>query len=237
MTGGAAQFAVFLEEELIPYIESKYPADPSRRCFAGYSLGGLLGVHLLTANPQLFQNYLLGSPSLWYNHYYLGPELEKMPPDRLRAIKRVYLSVGEEESWEMLKGFDILRSALREKGFTDSRAKMEIIISRRAWFRMWNGVSVPWTIALSPTMRCNYKCAGCYSRGRREDQELAPDKIDRLFGEAQGMGVAAVVLTGGEPLLCEGILSIIVRYRRLLFFLITNGSLVTEILARQFRSD
>jgi MoaA/NifB/PqqE/SkfB family radical SAM enzyme len=110
---------------------------------------------------------------------------------------------------------------------------MLLSISRRTWFRMWKGVPVPWTIALSPTMRCNYKCGGCYSRGRREDQELAPDEIDRLFGEAREMGVAAVVLTGGEPLLCEGILNIVARYRRLLFFLITNGSLVTEALARQ----
>lgn len=42
-------------------------------------------------------------------------------------IKQVYLSVGEEESWEMLKGFGILRAAFREKGFEDSRMKAEII--------------------------------------------------------------------------------------------------------------
>ena len=76
MTGGAAKFTTFLKEELIPSIESKYPSDPFRRCFLGYSLGGLLGVHLLTANPQLFQYYLLGSPSLWFNDYYLVSEFE-----------------------------------------------------------------------------------------------------------------------------------------------------------------
>ncbi len=126
-TGGAAKFATFLEEELIPRIESEYPADPSRRCFVGYSLGGLLGVHLLIHNPQLFQYYLLGSPSLWFNEYYLISELEELSADSLRMVKKIYLSTGEEESWEMLKGFAMLRFALQEKGFESSRVKTEII--------------------------------------------------------------------------------------------------------------
>jgi MoaA/NifB/PqqE/SkfB family radical SAM enzyme len=62
---------------------------------------------------------------------------------------------------------------------------------------------------------------------------LAPAEIDGLLGEAQKLGVTAVVLTGGEPLLCDGLLDIIARHRPLLFILITNGSLVTEALARQ----
>lgn len=127
LTGGAAKFAAFLKEELIPSIESKYPADPARRCFVGYSLGGMLGVHLLTTDPELFQYYLLGSTSLWFNEYYLGPALAGQSPDRLRPVKKVYLSVGEEESWEQLKGFGMVRDALHEKGLEDARLKAEII--------------------------------------------------------------------------------------------------------------
>lgn len=126
-TGGATNFAVFLRNELIPRIESEYPADPSGRCFVGYSLGGLLGVYVLATDPQLFQYYLLGSPSLWFNDYYLSSELEALSPDQLQTIKRVYVSVGEEESWEMLKSFDLLRAALHRKGFEDPRMKTEII--------------------------------------------------------------------------------------------------------------
>lgn len=105
MAGGAANFAGFLKDELIPYIESRYPCDSSRRCFVGYSLGSLLGVYLMTSNPQLFQYFLLGSPSLWFNDYYLSDELDKVPADSLAMLKRLYVSVGEEESWEMLKSF------------------------------------------------------------------------------------------------------------------------------------
>ncbi len=127
MAGGVAEFAVFLKDELIPVIESRYPADPSRRCFAEYSLGGLLGVYLLTADPEMFQYYLLGSPSLWFNNFYLDSVFTWAPVERLKGIGSVHLSVGEEESWEMLKGFDVLRTGFRHKGFEGSRIKTEII--------------------------------------------------------------------------------------------------------------
>lgn len=127
--GGADKFSVFLKDELIPKIEAEFPADSSRRCFAGYSLGGLFGVYLLERDPQLFQYYLLGSPSLWYNEYYLPAELKQTSPDKFAAIERIYLSVGDEESWEMLKSYDLLRSALHELGFKDNRLKLELISS------------------------------------------------------------------------------------------------------------
>jgi predicted alpha/beta superfamily hydrolase len=125
--GGALQFINFLKVELVPRIESDYPVDPSRRGFLGYSLGGLLGVQLLMSDPGFFDHYLLGSPSMWFNQYGLAFSLDDVPAERLAAIERLYLSVGEEESSEMLQGYGILRDALLANGFDGARAKMEII--------------------------------------------------------------------------------------------------------------
>jgi predicted alpha/beta superfamily hydrolase len=127
MAGGAAAFTTFLKSELIPLVESKYPGDPSRRGFLGYSLGGLLGTYILVREPELFQYYLVGSPSAWFNEYRLASELKDVPRDRLQSIKKIYLSVGEEESWEMLKGYGILRGALQDRGLAGSRIKTEIV--------------------------------------------------------------------------------------------------------------
>jgi predicted alpha/beta superfamily hydrolase len=127
LAGGSERFIAFLKDELIPRVETDYPTDPARRAFAGYSLGGLLATQLLAREPQLFQYFLIGSPSLWHNEYRLAAEFEKTPEERLRSIKKIYLSVGEEESWEMLKGFGLLRGAFQHKGFTDPRIKAEII--------------------------------------------------------------------------------------------------------------
>lgn len=95
------------------------------------------------------------------------------------------------------------------------------------------GGSIPWVVAVSPTMRCNYGCAGCYSRGRPTDGELSAGELGSLFSEAEELGVLAIVLTGGEPLLRDGLLAIAARHQRLLFVLITNGSLVTAETARR----
>lgn len=90
---------------------------------------------------------------------------------------------------------------------------------------------IPFVLAVSPTMRCNYNCQGCYSRGRLEDNELSTDELNTLFSEAEDLGIHSIVLTGGEPLLRHDMLDLIARHRRLLFFLITNGSLVTPDIA------
>ena len=92
--------------------------------------------------------------------------------------------------------------------------------------------SIPSVLAISPTMRCNYNCKGCYSRGRPTDDELSTGELDVLFSEAEELGIHSIVLTGGEPFLRGDTLDLIARHLRLLFFIITNGSLMTSDIAR-----
>ncbi len=83
---------------------------------------------------------------------------------------------------------------------------------------------IPVVLAISPTMKCNYNCIGCYSRGRMEDDELSTEELYNLFSEAENLGVPSVVVTGGEPFLRNDLLPIIENHRNLLFVVITNGS-------------
>ncbi|MEW5785949.1 MAG: radical SAM protein [Bacillota bacterium] len=92
---------------------------------------------------------------------------------------------------------------------------------------------MPAVIAVSPTMRCNYNCQGCYSRNRATEDELTTAELNALFKEASELGVTAVVVTGGEPLLRDDLLDLIARRRRLLFILISNGTHITPESARQ----
>ena len=66
-SGGAPAFLGFIEQELMPLIESTYKADPKQRSYYGYSMGGLFGTYILFKKPTLFQNILLGSPALGYD--------------------------------------------------------------------------------------------------------------------------------------------------------------------------
>lgn len=63
--GGAGDHLAFIRNEVIPYVETNYNADPARRTYFGYSTGGLFGAYILMAQPDTFKNYIIGSPSLW----------------------------------------------------------------------------------------------------------------------------------------------------------------------------
>lgn len=83
---------------------------------------------------------------------------------------------------------------------------------------------VPPVLILSVTMRCNLECRGCYSRNYPADDELSPQELDRLLVDAEQLGVGFVVLTGGEPLLVNGLLELLSRHPRITFLLYTNGT-------------
>ena len=65
-SGGNDKFLNFIEEELIPHIEKKYPAA-SHRTFIGHSFGGLSVINALITKPHLFSNYVAIDPSLWWD--------------------------------------------------------------------------------------------------------------------------------------------------------------------------
>ncbi|MEM0961515.1 MAG: alpha/beta hydrolase-fold protein [Bacteroidota bacterium] len=70
-TGGAEPFHAFLRDEVIPEVESRYPSDPAQRAYAGHSFGGLFGAWMMTTHPETFADYLLLSPSLFWDRGYL----------------------------------------------------------------------------------------------------------------------------------------------------------------------
>jgi MoaA/NifB/PqqE/SkfB family radical SAM enzyme len=92
--------------------------------------------------------------------------------------------------------------------------------------------NIPAVIAISPTMRCNYHCTGCYSRDRISDNELSTRELDSLYSEAAELGVLSVVVTGGEPYLRDDTIELMKKHKKLLFIPITNGSKMTPELAK-----
>ena len=70
MTGGAPQFLSFIETQLIPKMEQDYNADTTRasRVILGHSYGGLFGGYAYCVNNKVFGNYILLSPSFWFDN-------------------------------------------------------------------------------------------------------------------------------------------------------------------------
>jgi uncharacterized protein len=65
-SGGGEAFASFIEQELIPYVDSLFPTAPYR-LFIGHSLGGLTVMNTLIHHPQMFNAYLAIDPSMWWD--------------------------------------------------------------------------------------------------------------------------------------------------------------------------
>jgi len=96
------------------------------------------------------------------------------------------------------------------------------------------GSWVPFLVVISPTMRCNLHCRGCYSGLYAKDGELSEAELDRLFAECRNMGDYFVVLSGGEPyLLKDGLLRLFHKYRDMFFLTFTNGTHIDEALAAE----
>lgn len=61
---GAAAFQGFLRDELLPVVETRYRADPSRRVLFGQSRGGSFVLYSAFADPDLFWGRIASSPAL-----------------------------------------------------------------------------------------------------------------------------------------------------------------------------
>lgn len=67
VSGHAKEYVQFIEQQVLPELKSKYRVDDKNKIFVGHSFGGLLGSYILVTKPELFNHYIIGSPSLWYD--------------------------------------------------------------------------------------------------------------------------------------------------------------------------
>ena len=90
-TGKSETFIRFIEKELQPFIDREYNTD-SIKTIIGQSLGGLLATEILFKKPDLFDNYIIVSPSLWWD----DESLLKSEPTPYASKKSVFIAVGKE---------------------------------------------------------------------------------------------------------------------------------------------
>jgi uncharacterized protein len=116
-TGGAPEFMKFIEDQLIPKIEEDFGADTTRirRAILGHSYGGLFGAFVFTVRNKLFGNYLLLSPSLWFDN-----EVTLLLEKDRRAVNKdqqqlVFLGIGQlENSGRMQAPFEAFYKILKD---------------------------------------------------------------------------------------------------------------------------
>jgi predicted alpha/beta superfamily hydrolase len=96
--GEAAAYARFIADEVFPLVARTYRADMSRKVFAGHSYGSLLGAHILFTEPAMFEHYILGSPSLWFDHGVMFARERDYAKAHADLPADVFLGIGAYET-------------------------------------------------------------------------------------------------------------------------------------------
>ena len=132
-TGGGLNYLSFIETEVIPLIEKTYRADSSQRTLSGQSFGGSFGVLALFSKPQLFKNYVLTSPSIWFGHPYLFELEEQFAKENTDLNANIYFATGQFEQKQYGKYNDMvtqqneLVAKLRSRKYSNLNIRAEII--------------------------------------------------------------------------------------------------------------
>ncbi|OBX27199.1 hypothetical protein LX77_02710 [Gelidibacter algens] len=94
-TGGSRKFISFLEDEVQPYINANY-ATNAQKMLIGQSLGGLLATEILFNKPTLFTDYIIVSPSLWWDNETLLRDAKMFLGAHKTIPVNVFVAVGTE---------------------------------------------------------------------------------------------------------------------------------------------
>jgi MoaA/NifB/PqqE/SkfB family radical SAM enzyme len=100
--------------------------------------------------------------------------------------------------------------------------------SYREELRTTEGFRPPFFFVISPTMRCNLTCYGCYAGEYEQGFGLTHEVLDRIFAEALELGIHLVTLSGGEPFIRKDLFELFEKHKNMIFQVYTNGTLIDE---------
>ncbi|HBR54448.1 MAG TPA: esterase [Flavobacteriaceae bacterium] len=89
--GKSENFIQFIENELQPFVRSNYKISETSTLI-GQSLGGLLATEIVLKKPQLFDNYIIVSPSTWWD----DQSILTLEASKTWSPKQIYVAVGTE---------------------------------------------------------------------------------------------------------------------------------------------
>lgn len=97
-----------------------------------------------------------------------------------------------------------------------------------------NGLNIPHFLISSITSSCNLYCKGCYARANHscgeglDRNQLPPERWGGIFKEAAELGIAFILLAGGEPLMRKDVLKEASEVEEIIFPIFTNGIMLDD---------
>jgi len=109
-SGKADLFLTFIETELVPFINRKYPNN-DRSTLLGHSFGGLFTLYTLLTKPSLFDSYIASDPSCWYAGGYINSLADTLLTKQKLTDKTLFIGSHSHEDM----GVDGFVIALKSK--------------------------------------------------------------------------------------------------------------------------
>ena len=128
-SGGAEKFYQFINSELIPYFNKNYRVNNSST-FVGHSFGGLFGVYLLIKHPGVFNNYVIVSPSLWYDNQLVLKMAKNKHDFNLNQAANIFFIIGAREDngdYRMVDDLKLLNATIMSKPHRNFNAILSVI--------------------------------------------------------------------------------------------------------------
>jgi predicted alpha/beta superfamily hydrolase len=122
LTGHFDGFAGFVSNELIPKLEKDLAIKFDSKTIFGHSLGGLGAMGFLVLKPEIFDNYIIASPSSFYDDFYI---IDKMKKFEKLAYKNLYITVSGNESNGYIGNTIYIYEELKEREIKSNNLKFK----------------------------------------------------------------------------------------------------------------
>lgn len=130
-SGGGEDFAKVISDEILPFLEENFHVDTAERIYVGHSYGGMFGAYLLLSHPEIFNRYILVSPSLWFNDKMMLKD-EAYPEALLTRKTYVYMGVGDWEN-QPERSYAMVDDLLEFAAMLEARHDQNLIFKTRVF--------------------------------------------------------------------------------------------------------
>lgn len=112
--GGGDQFLSFITNEVIPFIEAKYPIN-EYRMLAGHSRAGLFTFYAYLEQPDVFEAVFCFSPAFWRDDSIILDKAQAFYSSSTDESPFIFMSLGSEENPKMRKAYEAMTNLLDGK--------------------------------------------------------------------------------------------------------------------------
>ena len=125
-SGEADSFAIFLRDQVMPFVETRY-FKTKEVIYSGYSFGGTFGLYVLFKHTDMFTRYMIGSPDQNFNNKILMDLEREYAKNHDDLDKHVYMATGEDEFDDTVPGLFNMGFALQNRRYQSLKLQFELI--------------------------------------------------------------------------------------------------------------